>query len=70
MTNNVFQILNRFLPNMQGLQDVKSPDELAQKLLNSGRINQAQVNQAKQMWSQPNVRQFIQNRFKFFLFGA
>ena len=54
------------MPNVQQFQNIESPDELAQKLLNSGRVNQAQVNQAKQMWNQqPNIRQMIQNRFKF-----
>ncbi len=52
------------MPSIQQFQNIESPDELAQKLLNSGRVNQAQVNQAKQMWNQPNVRQMIQNRFK------
>lgn len=66
MPNNILQILSQFMPNIQQFQDINSPDELAQKLLNSGRVNQAQVNQAKQMWNQqPNIRQMIQNRFKF-----
>ena len=65
MTNSIFQILNHFLPNMPDLQNVQSPDELAQKLLNSGKVNQSQVNQAKRMWSQPSIRQMIQNKFKF-----
>lgn len=66
MPNSVLQILSQFMPNVQQFQNIESPDELAQKLLNSGRVNQAQVNQAKQMWNQqPNIRQMIQNRFKF-----
>lgn len=66
MPNNVLQILSQFMPNVQQFQNIKSPDELAQKLLNSGRVNQAQVNKAKQMWNQqPSIRQMIQNRFKF-----
>lgn len=64
MPNSVLQILSQFMPSIQQFQNIESPDELAQKLLNSGRVNQAQVNQAKQMWNQPNVRQMIQNRFK------
>jgi hypothetical protein len=51
--------------NINGLKDAKTPDDLAQMLLTSGRVNQAQVNQAKQMWEQPNVRQMIQSKFPF-----
>ena len=64
MTNNVYQILNQMLPNFQGLQSVKSPDDLAQMLLNSGRVNQSQVNQAKQMWNRPNIRDMVNKQFK------
>jgi hypothetical protein len=51
--------------NVAGLNEAKSPDELAQMLLNSGKVNQAQVNQARQMWNQPNIRQMIANKFPF-----
>lgn len=63
--NNVLQLIGQFMPNIQQFQNINSPDELAQKLLESGRINQTQVNQAKQMWNQPNIRQMIHNKFKF-----
>lgn len=61
--NNIMQILNRTMPNAN-VQNIKTPDDLAQMLLNSGRVSQAQVNQARQMWGQqPNIRQMIKNRF-------
>lgn len=63
MPNNIFQMLSKM--NLNGLKDVKTPDDVAQLLLNSGRVSQAQVNQAKQMWEQPNVRQMIQSKFPF-----
>lgn len=50
---------------MQNLQNLNSPDEVAQYLLNSGKVNQAQVNQARQMWNQPSVRQMIQNKYRY-----
>ena len=58
-------MLSRFMPNIQQFQNVNSPDELAQKLLNSGKVSQDQVNRAKQLWNQPNVRQMIQNKYRF-----
>lgn len=51
--------------NLGDLKGINSPDELAQRLLNSGYVNQNQVNQAKQMWNQPNVRQMIQNKYQY-----
>ena len=63
--NTVMQILSRFIPNMNQFQNASTPDEFAQQLLNSGVVNQNQVNQAKQMWKQPNVQSMIQNKFKF-----
>lgn len=63
--NNVFQIISQINPSIVNLRNVNTPDEFAQQLLNSGRVDQSMVNRAKQMWNQPNVRQMIQNRFKF-----
>lgn len=63
MPNRILQMLSNY--NMTGLNKAKSPDELAQMLLNSGRVNQAQVNQARQLWNQPNIRQMIANKFPF-----
>lgn len=65
MPNMMMQILSQFIPNVGQFQNAKSPDDLAQMLLNSGKVNQAQVNQAKQMWNQPNIRQMVNQRFKF-----
>lgn len=61
----VLQFIGRYIPNAQQFQNINSPDELAQRLLESGKINQSQVNQAKQMWNQPSIRQMIHNKFKF-----
>ena len=63
MPNRILQMLSNF--NVAGLNEAKSPDELAQMLLNSGKVNQAQVNQARQLWNQPNIRQMITNKFPF-----
>ena len=64
--NNVYRIASRFIPNMNQFQNVNTPDEFAQKLLESGKYTQQQVNQAKQMWNtQPNVQQMIYSRYGF-----
>ena len=60
--NNVANILNMVCPNIN-FQGVNSPDDLAQLLLNSGKVSQAQVNQAKQMWSNPQIQQRINSQF-------
>lgn len=66
MPNNIFQILTQIKPGLNGLQNVSNPDEAAQFLLNSGRVTQEQVNHVKQMWNnQPNIRQMIQNKYKY-----
>lgn len=61
--NNVMQMVQRLNPNMADLQKVNTPDELAQYLLNTGKVNQMQVNQAKQMSTNPNVMQMLRQRF-------
>ena len=63
--NSIMQMVSKINSNIQGLQNVKSPDEMAQVLLNSGVVSQEQVNQTKQLWNQPNIRQMIQSRFKY-----
>ena len=63
--NSIMQMVSKINSNIQELQNVKSPDEMAQVLLNSGVVSQEQVNQTKQMWNQPNIRQMIQSRFKY-----
>lgn len=59
--NNVLNLLSRLNPNVSAFQNMKTPDEVAQYLLNNGRVSQAQVNQAKQMWRNPQVKQHIQS---------
>lgn len=63
--NSIMQMISKISSNLQGLQEVKTPDEMAQVLLNSGVVSQEQVNQTKQMWNQPNIRQMIQSKFKY-----
>lgn len=62
--NNVLQLISKINPDMNALQNIKTPDEMAQYLLNSGKVSQAQVNQAKQMWNNPQIQQAINNRYK------
>ena len=64
--NNIMNIISRIgriSPNMMELQKIQTPDEMAQFLLNTGKVNQSQVNQAKQMWENPQIRQQINNRY-------
>lgn len=58
--NNVLNVLSKFNPNVTAFQNMNSPDEVAQYLLNSGKVNQEQVNRAKQMWGDPYIKQQIQ----------
>ena len=57
--NVVLNLIKGFNMNLQNLQNIKTPDEMAQYLLNLGKVNQEQVNQAKQMWNNPQTRQRI-----------
>lgn len=61
--NNVMNFLQRINPNIAIFQNMQSPDEVAQYLLNNGKVSQAQVNQAKQLWNNPNIQQQIQNQY-------
>ena len=61
--NNIFQIMSKINPVINSLQNMNSPDEVAQSLLNSGRVNQEQVNKAKEMWNRPDIRQMIQQKY-------
>lgn len=49
--NNAFNMMSEFQAFVQRMQG-KNPNEEIQKLLQSGRINQAQLNQAQQMAQQ------------------
>lgn len=57
--NNILTIMSKFNPQLRQLQNCNTPDEVAQQLLNSGRVTQAQVNQARQLWKNPQVQQNI-----------
>lgn len=59
--NNVLNFLSKINPNIAAFQNMKTPDEVAQYLLNNGKVNQAQVNQARQMWNNPQVQNMINN---------
>lgn len=57
--NNVMQMVSKLSPDMNALQGIKTPDEMAQYLLNTGKVSQEQVNRAKQMWSNPQVQRWF-----------
>jgi len=63
--NSVMQLLSKINPKIQGLNNVQTPDEMAQMLLNSGVVNQQQVNHVRNMWNQPDIRQQIQQQYKY-----
>lgn len=50
MPNNINQLLKNVNLSINDLKGIKTPNDFTQYLLNTGRVNQAQVNQAKQMW--------------------
>ena len=58
---NILNILAKNNPNVSVFQNMQSPDEIAQYLLNTGKVTQEQVNKAKQMWENPQMKQQIQN---------
>ena len=60
--NNVMSLLKTFIGN--NIPQINTPDEMAQYLLNTGKVNQAQVNQVRQMWENPQIRQMINNKYK------
>lgn len=61
--NNILSMMSRCNINTNQLQNIETPDEMAQYLLNSGRVNQQMVNQAKQMWNNPQIQHQIMQRF-------
>ena len=65
MPTNILQAISEISQNIQELRNANTPEEAAQMLLNSGRVNQAQVNQAMQMWQNPQIRQMIQNKYRY-----
>ena len=56
MPTNIFQLLRSVNVNPAEIRGINNPDEMAQFLLNSGKVTQAQVNQARQMWNNPQVK--------------
>ena len=63
---NIFQILNSLNANIQNSQNIKTPDDMTQYLLNNRMVTQEQVNQARQIWgNQANVRQMIHNKYRY-----
>lgn len=61
--NKIMSMVSKLNVDMNALQNIKTPDDMAQFLLNSGKVSQAQVNQAKQMWNNPQVQQQINSRY-------
>lgn len=61
--NNVMNLVTKFMGNTN-IPNINTPDEMAQFLLNSGRVDQNLVNRAKQMWSNPQIQQQINSRYK------
>lgn len=59
--NNILNLLAKNNMNLGVFQNMQSPDEIAQYLLNTGKVTQDQVNKAKQMWENPQTKQQIQN---------
>lgn len=59
--NNILNLLSKNNLNLGIFQNMQSPDEIAQYLLNTGKVTQEQVNRAKQMWENPQMKQQIQN---------
>ena len=51
MPTNIFQLLRSANINLAEIRGIKTPDEMAQFLLNSGKVTQQQVNQAREMWN-------------------
>ena len=62
MPTNIFQLLRSVNVNPAEIRGIKTPDEMAQFLLNSGKVTQAQVNQVRQMWNNPQIKSLFNNR--------
>lgn len=63
--NNIQQMVTKMFPNIGNMQNIKTPDDMAQHLLNSGVVTQSQVNQARKMWDNPHIQQMIQTKYHF-----
>ena len=62
MPTNIFQLLRSVNVNPAEIRGINNPDEMAQFLLNSGKVTQAQVNQVRQMWNNPQIKSLFNNR--------
>lgn len=62
LRTNPMQILARRFNLPQGI-NMNNPNEIIQHLLNTGQINQAQVNQVMGMQKNPIIQQLLQMRF-------
>jgi len=60
----VKQMMSRYGIDINAISNIRTPDEMAQFLLNSGKVNQSQVNQVKQMWNIPQVQQQILGKYR------
>ena len=62
LRTNPMQILARRFNLPQGM-NMNNPNDIIQHLLNTGQINQAQVNQVMGMQKNPIIQQLLQMRF-------
>lgn len=62
--SSVMGVINKFYPNIGQLTNVTTPDEMAQYLLDTGKVNQDLVNKSRQMWNNPQIQQHINNQYK------
>ena len=62
--NIVTQMLRRRGIDINAVNNIRTPDEMAQYLLNAGKVDQNMVNQSKQMWNNPQIQQQIYNNFQ------
>ena len=62
--NNVMNMISKLNINVRDLQNARTPDDVAQYLLNTGRVTQEQVNQSRKLWDVPQVQEQVMQRFR------
>jgi hypothetical protein len=62
LRSNPIQMLARRYNLLQGM-NMNNPNDIIQYLLNTGQINQAQVNQLMGMRNNPMIQQLMQRKF-------
>jgi hypothetical protein len=62
LRSNPMQMLARRYNLPQGM-NMNNPNDIIQHLLNTGQINQAQVNQLMGMQNNPMIQQLMQRKF-------